>query len=111
MTDRFDPQDGSPKVELNGALGSLKEVVERNDSVDKKPMLFCFGLLERFDVKQLVAMVAPRQVRFIDPGKRAKDELKDLKDFYATLGSQFDPLIVEAFLAGYKKGKIDSGDK
>ena len=85
-------EDAIERVELSGALGSLKEVVERNDSVDKKPMLFCFGLLEHFDIQQLVAMVAPRQVRFIDPGKRAKEELKGLKAWYATLGSQFDPL-------------------
>lgn len=85
-------EDAIEQVELNGALGSLKEVIERNDSVDKKPVLFCFGLLEHFDIRQLVAMVAPRQVRFIDPGERAKEELKDLKAWYATLGIQFDPL-------------------
>ncbi|HLB73551.1 MAG TPA: hypothetical protein VJJ98_05995 [Sedimentisphaerales bacterium] len=80
------------RVELTGVIGSLKEVIERNDSVDKKPVLFCFALLEHFDIRQLVAMVAPRQVRFIAPCERAKEELKDLKSFYATLGSQFDPL-------------------
>jgi len=85
-------EDAIERVELTGALGSLKEVIERNDSVDKKPVLFCFGLLEHFDIRQLVAMVAPRQVRFIDAGERAKEELKDLKAWYATLGSQFDPL-------------------
>jgi len=85
-------EDAIERVELTGALGSLKEVIERNDSVDKKPVLFCFGLLEHFDIRQLVAMVAPRQVRFVAPCERAKEELKDLKDFYAILGSKFDPL-------------------
>lgn len=80
------------RVELTGALGSLKEVIERNDSVDKKPILFCFGLLEHFDIRQLVAMVAPRPVQFIAPSERAREELKDLEAFYATLGSKFDPL-------------------
>jgi hypothetical protein len=79
-------------VELISALGSLKEVIERNDSVDKKPILFCFGLLEYFDIRQLVAMVAPCQVRFHDVSQRAKDELKDLKDWYTILGKDFDPL-------------------
>ena len=85
-------EDAIERVELTDALGSLKEVIERNDSVDKKPVLFCFGLLEHFDIRQLVAMVAPRQVRFVAPCERAKEELKDLKGFYAILGSQFDPL-------------------
>ena len=80
------------RVELTGALGSLKEIIERNDSVDRKPILFCFGLLENFDIRQLVAMVAPRRVQFIAPSERTKEELKDLKAFYATLGSQSDPL-------------------
>ncbi|MHC4657304.1 MAG: hypothetical protein ACYS91_20135 [Planctomycetota bacterium] len=85
-------QHAIERVELTHALGSLKEVIERNDSVDKKPVLFCFGLLEYFDIRQLVAMVAPRQVRFPGVSERAREELKDLKDWYATLGKEFDPL-------------------
>ncbi|MCX6901436.1 MAG: acetylxylan esterase [Verrucomicrobia bacterium] len=50
-------------VELRGALGSLKEVIEKDWTVDKTPEMFCFGLLEAFDVPQLTALVAPRKVR------------------------------------------------
>jgi len=50
-------------VELHGALGSLKEVIEKDWTVDKTPEMFCFGLLEAFDVPQLTALVAPRKVR------------------------------------------------
>ena len=85
-------QHAIERVELMHALGSLKEVIERNDSVDKKPVLFCFGLLEYFDIKQLVAMVAPREVRFPGVSERGREELKDLKDWYTTLGKEFDPL-------------------
>jgi hypothetical protein len=85
-------QHAIERVELTHALGSLKEVIERNDSVDKKPVFFCFGLLEYFDIRQLVAMVAPRQVWFSGASERAKEELKDLKDWYTTLGNEFDPL-------------------
>jgi len=85
-------QHAIERLELTSSLGSLREVIEHNDSVDKKPVLFCFGLLEYFDIKQLVAIVAPRQVRFPDAGKRAKEEMKDLKDWYTTLGKDFDPL-------------------
>ena len=45
---------------LHGALGSLKEVMEQNWGVADKPELFCFGLLESFDIKQLAA---PRWLR------------------------------------------------
>ncbi|MHC4316533.1 MAG: alpha/beta hydrolase family protein, partial [Planctomycetota bacterium] len=64
-------EDSIKRVELTQGLGSLKEVIERNDSVDKKPILFCFGLLEYFDIRQLVAMVAPREVRFPGASERA----------------------------------------
>jgi dienelactone hydrolase len=80
------------RLELDGALGSLKEVIEQNRSVDQMPELFCFGLLEAFDVKQLAALVAPRPVAFVKAGKRARAELQGFKKWYAVLGSEFDPL-------------------
>jgi len=40
-------------VEATGGMSSLKEVIENNGSVDKTPELFCFGLLEHFDIPQL----------------------------------------------------------
>jgi hypothetical protein len=79
-------------LELRGALGSLKEVIEKNRGVDQWPEFFCFGLLEAFDVKQLVALAAPRPVAVAQPGERAKMELAALKKWYAALGKEFDPL-------------------
>ncbi len=79
-------------VELHGALGSLKEIIEQNRSVEQMPELFCFGLLEAFDVKQLAALAAPRPVRLVQPGERARKELAGLKAWYAALGKEFDPL-------------------
>ena len=80
------------RLELHKAYGSLKEVIEENHTVSQMPEMFCFGLLEVADVKQLVALVAPRQVRFVEPSKRAKAELADLKEWYKLLGNEFDPL-------------------
>jgi len=51
------------RVELHGALQSLKEVIRQNWTVSQRPELFCFGLLEAFDVAQLKALVAPRPVQ------------------------------------------------
>jgi dienelactone hydrolase len=79
-------------LELHGALASLKEIIEQNRGVNEMPELFCFGLLEAFDVKQLTALVAPRPVRFVKAGERARRELDGVKAWYATLGSDFDPL-------------------
>ncbi|MBI3851190.1 MAG: hypothetical protein HY298_13085 [Verrucomicrobia bacterium] len=56
-----EPQ-GVDNLELRNPLGSLKEVIEKNWSVEQKPELFCFGLLEAFDLKQLEALVAPRPI-------------------------------------------------
>jgi dienelactone hydrolase len=54
-------------AELHGSLKSLKEVIEKNWGVSDKPEMFCFGLLERFDVKPLADLVAPRPVTFVPP--------------------------------------------
>ncbi|MBI5802630.1 MAG: hypothetical protein HZA92_18145 [Verrucomicrobia bacterium] len=49
-------------LDLRQPLGSLKEIITQNIGVDRQPELFCFGLLEQFDVPQLRALVAPRSI-------------------------------------------------
>jgi dienelactone hydrolase len=68
-------------VELRQPLGSLKEVLERNWPVTEAPELFCFGLLECCDMRQLAALVAPRLVRLVEPSDRAKQELGGLAEW------------------------------
>jgi dienelactone hydrolase len=80
------------RVQLHNSLGSLKEVIEQNWTVNEKPELFCFGLLEAFDVEQLAALVAPRPVELVGASERARSELADLGTWYRLLGSPFDPL-------------------
>jgi dienelactone hydrolase len=79
-------------LELHGSLGSLKEILESNRSLEHMPELFCFGLLEWFDIKQLAALVAPRPVIFVTASARLKQELSSLKDWYRLLGAEFDPV-------------------
>lgn len=79
-------------VHLHGSLGSLKQIIKRNNTVNTHPELFCFGLLAEFDIKQLVGMVAAREVRLLEPSDRARSELTDLKKWYGKLGRKFDPL-------------------
>ncbi len=43
-------------------LPSLREVIRQNWSVDKTPELFCFGLLEHFDIPQLKSLVGPARM-------------------------------------------------
>jgi dienelactone hydrolase len=62
-------------VELHDPLASLKEVIERGDDYTKSPELFCFGLLESFDLKQIAALVAPRPVKLEGASDRARSEL------------------------------------
>jgi len=50
-------------VDLRQSLGSLMEVIQRDWTVEQAPELFCFGLLEWFDISTLKAMVAPRPVK------------------------------------------------
>ena len=84
------------RVELRGSLGSLKEVIERNYSVNDKPEYFCFGLLKSFDIRQLTALVAPREVQFVEPSERAQLELGSLSTWYAKLHHEFNPVHVAA---------------
>jgi dienelactone hydrolase len=79
-------------LDLHNPLVSFKEIIETNRTVDKTPELFCFGLLEEFDVKQIVALVAPRPIKIVNPSERAKKEFGELKEFYKLLGKEFDPL-------------------
>ncbi|MFC1621542.1 HD domain-containing phosphohydrolase [Candidatus Omnitrophota bacterium] len=51
------------------------------------------------------AMVSDRPYRKALPGKQALKELKD------NAGSQFDPVVVEAFFKAQKKGKIKKGQR
>lgn len=56
-------------------LGSLKELIESSKDYAQAPELFCFGLLESFDLKQIAALVAPRTLRLEDASERARAEL------------------------------------
>lgn len=78
-------------LELHGSFGSLKEIIEKNMTVREAPELFCFGLLEAFDIRQLAALVAPRPVSFRGAGERVKAELEPLQRYYRMLGKEFDP--------------------
>jgi dienelactone hydrolase len=79
-------------LDLYGSFGSLKEVIERNLRADQTPELFCFGLLERFDLRQMVALAAPRPVRFFSPSERVRAEMRGLGEFYRMLGREHDPV-------------------
>ena len=57
-------KNGIAGVQLHESLGSLKAVLERDMTVRETPELFCFGLLEQFDIPQIAELVAPREVRF-----------------------------------------------
>jgi hypothetical protein len=79
-------------LELHGSFGSLKEVLEQNGCGERTPEVFCFGLLEAFDILQLAALSAPRPVVFRWPSERARRELTGLRRFYSILGVEFQPL-------------------
>ena len=51
------------QVTQQDSMTSLKQfVIEKNRGVSEASELFCFGLLEHFDVPELQALVAPRKV-------------------------------------------------
>ncbi len=52
-------------LDLHQPMDSLKELIDKGVGVDKMPELFCFGLLRDFDMKELIALAAPRPVAVI----------------------------------------------
>ena len=50
-------------VTVRNGMRSLKEVIEKDFTADKTPELFCFGLLENFDIEQLSALAGREKVR------------------------------------------------
>jgi hypothetical protein len=77
-------------LELHHAFGSLKEIIEKNLTAEHAPELFCFGLLEEFDVPQLTALVAPRTVHYRESSQRVRSELARVGKLYASPGVGFD---------------------
>jgi dienelactone hydrolase len=54
--------DAIRDLKLVRPLTSLREVIQRDMTVTEAPELFCFGLLEAFDIPQLTDLVNPRPV-------------------------------------------------
>lgn len=50
------------QLELHGSLGSLREIIEKNWSVDEYPEMFCFGLLQQCDIDDLIELANPCEV-------------------------------------------------
>ncbi|MSR31100.1 MAG: hypothetical protein EXR99_06280 [Gemmataceae bacterium] len=81
---------GIASLSLARNSGSLKELIEQNQSVDKMPEAFCFALLEHFDLVHLTALTAPRQVKLIAPSDRAKKEFLPMAAWYPLAGGKWE---------------------
>ena len=55
-------EDAIARLELQNSFPSLKTVIQQNHTFEQMPEMFCFGLLETFDMEQLKALVTPRPV-------------------------------------------------
>lgn len=74
---------------LEGCLGSLHEILEQDLVFPAAPELFCFGLLEKFDISSLIELIAPCRVELINPGPSAIKRLTGVFDWYLSLGKDF----------------------
>lgn len=52
------------RVELEGSLDSLKQLIADNRTVEELPEMFPFGLLADFDIEQLAALAGPGRTHF-----------------------------------------------
>ncbi len=80
------------EIRLRGSFGTLKQIIEKDLTVRDAPELFCFGLLEGFDIVQLAALVAPRPLHVVSASARARLELAQLSSWYGLWGKPFEPL-------------------
>ena len=46
---------------------SLKLLIEERSEYEQEPELFCFGLLQQFDIRELLALATARQIRLLRP--------------------------------------------
>lgn len=65
-------------LELHRPLGSLKTVIEEGRVFSDCPELFCFGLLQDFDIRQIAALVAPRRINIVEPDQSAAASFEGL---------------------------------
>lgn len=78
-------------VTMHNSFASLRQIIELNRAANEVPELFCFGLLQEFDIAQLAALVAPQKVEFVAPTERVKSELSQLPALYQLLGIRISP--------------------
>jgi dienelactone hydrolase len=74
-----------------GLPASLKLLIEERIEYDACPELFCFGLLEQFDVRELLGMAAADRITLFHPGgkqERVMRELGSLGAFRRLLGGE-----------------------
>ncbi len=57
-TAALDPESLS-RVEIKDGFSSLKQIISKDMNVSQAPELFCFGLLESFDIPQLKQLAKP----------------------------------------------------
>jgi hypothetical protein len=70
-------------------LASLKQLFETPISYEDCPSLFCFGLLEFFDIRELIGLLAPIPIDISRPQAdrvRVNAEWMRLRDLYARFG-------------------------
>ncbi len=69
---------------------TLKLLIDEKADYAACPALFCFGLLERFDVRELAALCLPRKVTLVSPSGpplRIEEELSPLDKLADTAGA------------------------
>ncbi len=59
--------DAISGVRLVESFGSLAEIIEHDLGARQAPELFCFGLLQAFEIEDIRALVAPRPVEMDGP--------------------------------------------
>jgi hypothetical protein len=63
--------DDIDKVTCRKPLASFEQLIERGTDVSESPELFCFGLLEQFDIVTLVNTCKGTAVTIVDPDEQA----------------------------------------
>ena len=55
--------DRVASVDIKNCPKTLKKLIEDHTDYEDRPVLFCFGLLEQFDIPELIALCSPIKMK------------------------------------------------
>ncbi|HEX5447234.1 MAG TPA: acetylxylan esterase [Pirellulales bacterium] len=83
------PEDGLDRLELSLPLATLRQIIEEDRGAEW-PEMFCFGLLEEFDIKPLLALTSAPEITIRAADQRMREAFSDLAQHCRASGKSLE---------------------